>query len=303
VLVATESVFLFTAAPGLWDSSPTFFAATPAETQLERLVGSGRVGFQACSSLTEMPSLGILPEANSAYGVAELSAYDPTIPRSYFTSPILAETRTPPARSFGQFCPSVRDAAIARQYGVSFILGPAGQAAPAGTIPLAALAGEVLYRVPASGLVTLAPGPPSAAADAGATGRVLAVSDPDPSSLHFALSTDRPSSLYIHLTDTPGWSARYDGHPLALHRWDGSMLEAGVGPGTGTVTLTYRPTYFTRGVELAAAVLVGLVAVACYPRRRAARRRRAPDAAGPIADLPPNLPRPSASTPGPTAIG
>lgn len=268
LLIAGETAFLATAEPGLWDSSRTFFAATPAEVDLEHLVGSGRVGFFECATTSLMPQLGILPEANSAYGVSELSAYDPTIPASYLKSPLLKETGTPLAPSFGQFCPSITSATIARQYGVSYILAASGQGRPAGTTLVARLGGENLFSVPDSGLVTMTV--------AGAPGVVVAppAAETDPRRITVRIDTTRPAHLYIHVTDSPGWSARLGRAQVALHPYEDAEMQAGIGPADTTLVLTYWPSALTWGLWIAAAAALLLTLQAVPGRVLSARRRR-----------------------------
>jgi hypothetical protein len=257
-LVVTEVAFLLTAAPGVQSSSPEAFAVTPAEAALQHLVGQSRLGFAACPSLTVFPSLGILPNANAAYGVSELSVYDATIPESYFSA-WSAASGTPqlPAGSdpLGVFCPSVSSASLAREFGVSYILAPPGSAAPSGTVLTATLDGEGVYRVPGAGLVTLVPGRVSSGEQPGTN--VPAVGG-NPASLRLHFAATQASTLEIHITDVPGWTATMGGRPLALHSLDGAMLEASVPPGVHTIVLSYWPPRFSLGLVCAGVAVLGL---------------------------------------------
>lgn len=266
VLIAAETAFLLTAAPHLWSSSNQTFAVTPAEAQLQQLVGQGRVGFGSCVLLNRFPDLGILPEANSAYGVAEIAVVDPIVPSSYFSS-WSAATGTGPVTSRGTFCPAISSVALAQRYGVTFILEPISQAGPAGTDFVATVGSEKLYRVPGTGLVTIQP----ASAPAVDPGELaVPVSDGNPASIHFTTAGAQSSTLHIHLTNLTGWTAKMDGHPLALHTWDDTMLEASVPPGHHTIVLTYWPTTFTAGLAIAA---VAALAMAVPPIVAGVRRR------------------------------
>jgi hypothetical protein len=271
-LFGTQAVFLITAAPGVWSSSDAFFATNPAESQLESITGPGRVGFAECQTVAQMPDLGILPEANSEYGVSEVSAYDPIVPKSYFTSTLLKQSGTPPALSFGQFCPSVPTAAVARGLGVSYVLARAGNPAPPGMNYVARLGSEDLYAVPGSGIITLGSGRPSL--DGEAPGTTIPFSDSNAASIRFHLDAKELSTLYIHISPLPGWTATLNGRPLPLHSSDGILLEASVRPGSWNVVLTYRPQAAVVGLAAATAaiaLLAGQWAVPIVVRRRRGR--------------------------------
>lgn len=263
VLAGVGSAFLLTAAPQLEPGSPSGFVATAAEAQLQRAVGTARVGFSSCPSLGAVPSLGILPEANDAYAVSELSAFDPIVPGSYVSAWSQA-SGTPPQPTQATFCPSVADAALARDFGVAYILAPAGAPAPAGTQLVSEIGGEGLYRVPGSGIVTVL--------GAGTGEQPVAFHYVDNHTIGFTVDTTGPSTLHLHITDVPGWSATVDGHPLALERWGGAMLSATLRPGAHHVTLEYWPPRFTEGLVLAGVALVLILVGLLVPRRRARGR-------------------------------
>ena len=79
------------------------------------------------------------------------------------------------------------------------------------------------------------------------------------------------STLQIHITDEPGWSATIDGHPLSLRPLDGVMLEASVPPGRHAIVLTYFPGPFALGLAVAGAAFIALVAGMLFSWRRVAR--------------------------------
>lgn len=285
-LVAAEAAFLLTAAPGLWSSSPRVFSVTPAEARLQALVGTSRVGFSACPSLTQMADLGILPDANGAYGVAELAVYDPIYPESYLSAWSAASGAPQPSpggKLLGMFCPSVSSAALARRFGVAYILTPPGTAAPPGTHRVATLDGEGLYRVPGAGLVTLQPG---SVASGRRPGTAVPTAGANPASLHLRVDAAQASTLEIHVTDLPGWTATMDGRPLALRPLDGAMLQATVPPGAHSIALSYWPPLFSAGLGIGAIAALGLVAMGLVDVIGHRRSRRGPSAAGTTATGP-----------------
>ena len=158
-LFAAEAVFLLTATAYIWSSSNTFFPATQAEATLQQEVGTNRVGFASCPSILAWPNLGIVPEANDLYGVSEIGAYDGTIPKTYFTAyfDYLHQSLPPGGTGFGQYCPSMTTAGVARHFGVAYVLADPLAPAPPGMKLTAEFAGEELYRVPGGGLITVEP--------------------------------------------------------------------------------------------------------------------------------------------------
>lgn len=269
LVVAGEVAFLVTATPDLWSSSSQGFVTTPAERTYEALVGDARVGFGACPSLGRQPDLGILAEANSAYGVAELAAYDPVVPTSWFQAYGDA-IGDPKASAVNNFCPSLTSVALAREFGVSYVLEPPGAAGPAGTERVATIAGEGLYRVPDSGVITVASG--SSLAD-------VPYTSSDPSELAFDVNVATPSVVRIHISDLPGWTASVDGHRYRLSVYDHAMMQLRLPAGRHHVSLEYYPGAWTDGLWLALASGVGLAGWIVTDQRRRRHRPSSPAAA------------------------
>lgn len=269
-LGAAESAFLLTAAPYLWSSAPHAFVETPAVSAFQRDVGSARVGFGACVPGNGMPPLGIVPNANVGYGVAELSVYDPMTPRSYFTAWAQAThgVGTPPVGM--NFCPSVTSARLARHFGVSFILEAPGHPGPTGTSLVATLAGEGLYRVPGSGLVTLAS--PGSSADR--PQRVLPVRQGTTPTLTTSFTARQRSVVYLHISDVPGWQATLDGRPVRLRPWGGDMFAVDVPAGRQVLVATYHPMALTVGEACALIAVIALIVAALVTSFRHDARRR-----------------------------
>lgn len=268
LVCATEVLFLLTATPDLWSSWSNGLAPTPAEVSYEHLVGSARVGFGRCPALDQQPNLGILAEANSAFGISEFASYDASVPKTYFEAWARA-TGKPVVLELGNFCPSITSASLARQFGVGYVLEPPGTAIPAGMQHVATLDGEELLHVPGSGLITV--GPPSAAP--GAPETVLRNRSSDPDAITFNVDLKEPEIVRFHVTNFPGWQASVDGHPLRLQTWDDTMLSANLGPGRHHLTLLYRPKAFNVGLLMSSICAVTLViGVLVSLRTRGAKR-------------------------------
>ncbi len=288
VLVAVESAFLVAVGAPPLSSSPSTFTVTPQVRQLQQSVGGAVVGFGTGSCLNFLvPQVGILQEANDAFGVREFAAYDPVMPAAYPSS-WRASTGTSGLLFTSLFCPRVADADLARAYGVGFVLELHGYPGPPGGIFDRSIGREDLYRIPGASAATLVPlGAGGSAPPAGAPGRSVAVSHPDPAS--WRVVTDAPSTrvLRLRLTDVPGWTATVDGHPLALHPFLRVMLQARLPPGRHVVVVRYWPATFSIGLALAAAAVVVLVAVAVLALVRVRRPVPRPAVSGTGAGGPP----------------
>ena len=277
VLLAGETAFLVGAGAPLVSSSATYATPTPAERLLARTVGSAVVGFgtNACFS----QQLGIVPDLNAAYGVAEFADYEPLIPKAYDSSwrDATGQASAPAVYAgvpFSVFCPAVTDAAVARRYGVSFVLEPLGAHVPAGLSFVRIVGDEELYRVPGAGAATVVP----LAAGGGAPG-LDAPGVPVPvlrrdrgSTWTLTTDTKGPAVVRLRLTDVPGWHAEVDGHPVAISPFAQVMMQVRVPAGRHTVTVRYGPTTFDLGLGLAALAAVGLVVATAWGSLR--RRSR-----------------------------
>jgi hypothetical protein len=273
-LVGLQAVFLLIATPSLWASASTSFPETPADTALIAAVGHARVGFESCPSVLDIPGLGILSESNDAYGLSEATVFDPILPTSYFESYYDAIGQPPVVTGKGGFCPSLRTAALARHFGVGFILASSRSEAPAGTTFKQTVGDEDLYEVPGAGIITF--GSETESPDS-ADATVADVSTSDPSSLKTVVDVARPSIMYVHVTDYAGWSATIDGQDLPLMTWAQTMLKAAIPPGRHLIVLQYFPRTFRAGLFLAGATALALVVALLFQlRRRAPRSQQGP---------------------------
>lgn len=259
-LLAIEAGFLVSAGAPLFSSSSQFFAPTAAEVALEHDVGSAVVGL-GTNSCNTYPVLGIAPDVNIVYGIHELAIYDPIIPRTYFQS-WTSVTGMHTHSEFGEiFCPALTTSAIARLYGVSFVLEPSGASGPVGSVFDAHVGDEDLYRIPDAGVATLTPatGPAKTFPPVDAPGQVVPASHPNPSSWELRTTATTAQILRLRLTDVPGWHATIDGRPLVISPFADVMMQVRIPPGRHTIQLHYWPPSFTHGLILAACGLVGLL--------------------------------------------
>ncbi len=270
-LLACETVFLVIAGAPLWTSTKVPFAPTPAVRTLSREVGSSLVGLGLPNCFFR-PGIGIQENTQSAYGVQELSFYDPSAPVSYFSAWTALTGQTAGIPSYSIYCPGIRSASQARLYGVAFVLELTRIPAPTGAVFVTHVGKtENLYRIPGAAAATLSPTPSTGHLPGlNAPGTPVPVNHPGPSSWKLVTKARSPQVLRLRLTDVPGWRATIDGRPLALKQFAGIMLQAEVPAGTHTVELHYWPETFTAGLLLASGAVVGLLIALVVPgiRRR-----------------------------------
>ena len=269
-----ETVFLVLASAPLWSSSATGSVATPAQTALTKTAGSSLVGI---GNFCYSRQVGVLADVNLMLDLRELMILDPMFPRTYESSFQAATGQAVDPTGYPLFCPDIPTVAVAREYGVRFVLEPHGVRGPRGAVFVRDVGGEGLYRIPGAALATLVPLTRGRSLPAPqATGAVLAVTHPGgPAS--WTVHTDLASLglLRLRLTDVPGWTATIDGRPLVLQAFAGVMLQARIPPGHHTIALRYWPRAFSDGILLAVLGVVGLVAALAGPAVLARRRRAA----------------------------
>jgi Bacterial membrane protein YfhO len=250
----------------MMESNPNTFPQTPTTRAFVAGVGSATVANGSHGCL-----LGIGPNDNDAYGVQEFAVYDPIIPKKYFTA-WTADTGTSSGLpGLYIFCPPVTSVAMAKEFGVGYVLEAAGRPGPVGSVFVRHLADEDLYRIPGSGQATVAPLAAGEVPADTVVGTPVTVHHPSPSQWRVKTSSNAPLALRLHLTNVPGWKATIDGRPLALESYAGMMLQARIPAGTHTIALRYWPQTFTIGLVLAfvsAACLLGLLVFASVRKRR-----------------------------------
>ena len=278
LLLLLETVFLVVSGAQLWSSSSSGVTTTPAVASLVRMIGDSTVGFGAftCGDGPAVTSLGILPEANSLYGVHEFDFYDPTLPRAYLQSWAEVSPESAGVPIYNSFCPVLSSAQQARRYGVGYVLELPGKPGPTGAVLVGTVGDENLYRIPGASAATLTPVTSTGQLPADdAPGTPVAVSHPSPSSWEMTTAGDQEQVLRLRLTDEPGWRATIDGKPLKLVPYADVMLQAVIPPGDHSIELHYWPPLFTLGLILAAcavAVLLTVSIMAMVKARKSSRR-------------------------------
>ena len=265
-LVAAQSGFLFFSGVGVASYSHTFYPETAAEARLISIVGSGLLGMDNGDpgNLRDFgPRVGLLPEVNIGYGLRLFAIHDPVVPYAYFTSwPLPVQ---PTTGGVSLFVPDVDSAALAQRYGITYIIAKPGLAPPAGTVRVATLGGQVLYRVPGAARFTFSPGAGRAS--------VTSVEGSATTSLTLRTTSTARRRLVLRVTAVPGWHATVDGHSAALSTYEGVMESVTLPPGTHKVRLWYLPQRLVVGTIAAfASVFSVLCASVVFAVRRRFRR-------------------------------
>ena len=102
------------------------------------------------------------------------------------------------------FCPAVTTAALARLYGVGFVLEPADSRGPTGAVFDRMIGNERLYRIPGAAVATLSAfGPGGALPGPAASTTPVAVTNPNPAAVTVRTDAASPQLLRLRLTDVP----------------------------------------------------------------------------------------------------
>lgn len=274
-VVVLESAFLVTAGRSVWTSTADGTPPNATARHLAQVVGSTVVGLGVPLCLPTPSMLGISPNANILYGVRQFAVYDPMVPKRLYTHWLATTGQAPGYPEYSHFCPGVTSAALARHYGVSYVLEPEGTRGPSGMRLVATIAGEDLYRVPGVHEATMLPVGPGGRLPGDADPETpVAVSHPDPATWHLATRSSTTEVVRLRLTDIPGWHASIDGRPLRLLGWDSVMFQVVVPPGAHRVAVWYQPESFDIGLVMAALGLAAAaVGLAWVPVRRRLRNR------------------------------
>jgi hypothetical protein len=266
-LVGVASAAGLFAEVGINSYAHTAYPETEATLQLERIVGSSLLGLDGGNStvsptspggLRQWEGVGFYPNMNTAYGIAELGVHDPIVSSRYFAAWPVAGAD--PGGALNLFVPDVDTVALARRYGVGYVLSLPGRPAPDGMAPVATIAGSVLSRVPGSGRFTIGSAP----------GEVLVASHPTDST-YVVRTNGRSGPLLARITNSPGWRAAADGRALPVTSADGAFLSVDVPAGVTAVTFRYRPPHLTEALALALVTVLGFIAAGVLSLRGRAR--------------------------------
>jgi Bacterial membrane protein YfhO len=268
-MIACETTFLMVAGrPSL--IPPPSIGVSPTDVALKSKAGAAIVGFGANQCFDQ---LNTTPELNDEFGVHELNAYDPMLPRSYFSAwSSVAGTNAGPDQFLQPrtvFCPAISTADLARLFGVSLVVTAHGSPGPSGSVFDGTLGKIDLYRIPGAAVATVSPlGPGGALPPPTAPASPVPATQPYPGAWKVTTNQQTSQVLRLRVTDVPGWHATIDGRPLRLRPFEDVMIQARVPPGAHTIVFTYWPTAFTIGLGLAGVSFVGIVTMLVVEARR-----------------------------------
>ena len=124
LLICGQSVYLVIAGAGMNIFGQRFFPQTSATRQFEARVGNNLVGLDGSNvnDVRTWTGAGFYPNVNIGYRVREFTSHDPLLPKRYFTSFPGPQGPGPSGGTVGVFTPAVTSAALARTYGISYLL-------------------------------------------------------------------------------------------------------------------------------------------------------------------------------------
>jgi hypothetical protein len=289
-LISGQAAFLVFASVGINSYFTTSFPMTPEVRTVQRIVGSDLVASDAVNvSCAKVPDptmnpcgirlwlgIGFIPNIQLGYGIDELAMHDPTIPESYFLGWPVPDAGQIFAGNLQFFTPSINSLALARRYGVGYVLIGPGLPVPAGMTAVTRI--PVRFSPGAYLILARVPDAPRFTFTAATGDEVVSARHPDDASYVLSVRVPHPSKLVLRVTCVPGWHVTADGRPLDVRCYEGAFLAVQVPAGTHTIVARYWPRDFTIGIVFALLALLALVLAPFFPKfwRIAAAARSRP---------------------------
>jgi hypothetical protein len=275
LLLAVQCGALLFAGVSINTYSKTNYPVTTAVSQLASISAGKLVAQDGGNATCPVPVTGpcgvraptgidLYPNINIAYGIDELGMHDPIIPKDTFADWPVANAGQLIAGT-NLFNPDVNSLALARDYGVSFVLVPSGTQAPVGMTKVTALVNNGvtidLFHVPDSAKVTTRSG-----------ARVTKITTKGDQRVVVSLRGTGATTLVAHITDVAGWHASVNGTNVKLSRGPTNDLVIHLPAQTlssdhATLTLTYLPSDLLVGVVLALICILALLVLVVVERR------------------------------------
>ena len=276
LLVVVQSAYLLFAGVGLNSYSHNSFPSTPALAKLQ-----GKHRRQSARRLrrwqhgvcgrrsTDLRAARLewswaVSRDESGYQVHELAMHDPVIPAAYFAGWPVPNAGQQFAGNLNLFVSAISTVALARQYGVRYVLAPANTPPPVAMKLVSTLVpassstgGAKLYEVPGASQFSFA---------SGSMAKVTATTHPNNAAYDLNVMVPQATRLSVRITNVAGWQVRGDGKTLAVQKTSTDLLSVVVPKGTQKVVVTYWLRYLTLGLVLLLAVL-SLIGVAIARRR------------------------------------
>jgi hypothetical protein len=190
--------------------------------------------------------------------------HDPTIPESYFLGWPVPDAGQIFAGNLQFFTPSINSLALARRYGVGYVLIGPGLPVPAGMTAVTRI--PVRFSPGAYLILARVPDAPRFTFTAATGDEVVSARHPDDASYVLSVRVPHPSKLVLRVTCVPGWHVTADGRPLDVRCYEGAFLAVQVPAGTHTIVARYWPRDFTIGIVFALLALLALVLAPFFPK-------------------------------------
>ncbi len=275
-LLAVQAGSLIFAGAGVNTFSRTYFPKTQAINQLAKATHGDLVAqdgpnvtcpaiVTAACGVRQPTGIDLYPNINIGYGIDELGLHDPIIPKATFADwPVANAGQLIAATNL--FNPSVNSVALARAYGVSYVLVPRSVRPPQGMRKVSTLTNNGttidLYRVPESAKIMRLVG-----------ANVTDIATPSNRTVTATLVGRGATELVAHITDVPGWQASVDGTKVEVTRGPTNDLivhvpSSALRSGHAQLDLSYLPSKFLASLVLLMISILGLCLVWIVERRR-----------------------------------
>ncbi len=278
-ILASQAILLLPPAATATSYSHRFFPGDPMIRAVQATVGDHLMGDGPPPSGNTSPSTvpgranAFTPETNMPYKIAFFGAYDAMLQAKYISSwNAEAKPHTPvPLPPGGNFIPSFNNAALARLYGIRYLLtvrsSQGNTEAPYGTYRVLVEPSFTIYEVPDAHRFTLVSSDLKDVvhiAEQGSAiyGKVTSWRWVSDNHLTITAASSSPSELLARVADVPGWHASVNGHAVPVKRAAGIMLAIPLPAGKSTIDLTYWPAAFTAGIIVAILAMVIILALA-----------------------------------------
>ena len=272
VVLSVQVAFLFFSGVGLPTYSHAVYPVTPAVEELQAIVKTSLVGLDGgnTGNVRLFGHVGFYPNVNIGYRIRLFAVHDPLVPKAYFLS-WPNQLAAPQQFGVGLFTPDIDSAALARRYGISYVLAAPGLSAPQGMSYVAMIADERLYSVTGSAQFSIAQFGTHPSNE-----NIASVSDNGNGRYTFETNVSPKMSsptLIMRVTNLPGWHLSVDGHPVAISQYEQVMMSAPLTPGHHQIVLSYWPKRLSDGIDLAVAAMVAFALILVF-KLRARRRTR-----------------------------
>jgi|GEM_PF-457307 len=307
LLLIIQGGFLIFAGVGINSYSATAYPETAAVEQLQHLVGNSLVGLDGdnenCGThpvppcgLRQWEGIGLYPNMNLGYSLSELAMHDPTIPKSYFDAfPVANNDQNGGGTNI--FAPAIDSAALARLYGVSYVIIQSPNPIPRGMKYVGSLENnnavlkvakvtdsgrfEFVYHTGRDQLVSTRTEKNHSSRRAsrrylsyGKKSVFYSGSHPGDAVYDLSVRAKQSGILYAKITDIAGWHASVNGESVVIKKSAGDLMQISLPKGRDNVVFTYDPALLNIGYYLAILCIILLAGGYLLEQRDYLSRRK-----------------------------